>query len=83
MMHCLPLAVFDTTLTVSQSPGLSSRPAAEAACTNRRFGQVGPGMELNQLSQTANSRASMFRMGNCSGMKTSMHLAGSVVSSPR
>jgi hypothetical protein len=43
----------------NESPvdGLSSRPAAEAACTKRRFGQVGPGIEENHRSQTANSRA--------------------------
>src|SRR3954447_25634650 len=49
----------------SESPvdGLSSRPAADAAWTNRRFGQVGPGMEENQWSQTANSRASAVITG--------------------
>src|SRR5579863_7032495 len=52
-------------LTISPCVRLCSRPFEVAACANRRFGPVGPGRELNQRSQIANSFASVKSTGSC------------------
>src|ERR1700731_5274785 len=57
---------------ISSLVGLSSRPPDEPACTKKRFGQVGPGIDACQWSQTANSRAKAFRTGSCFGDRQRM-----------
>src|SRR5580698_717632 len=54
---------------ISAVVGLWSRPSDDAAQANMRFGQVGPGIDENQLSHTANSRARAFRTGSCCALK--------------
>ena len=44
--------------------GLWSSPAEDAAWTNIRFGQVGPGIELNHWSHSANEVASAYDVGS-------------------
>ena len=68
-------------MTISMDPGLSSRPPELPAAAKKRFGHVGPGIDENQRSQTANSRASVVSTGSCSGSKHLMTLFGS--SAPR
>ena len=41
-----------------------------------RLGNVGPGTDENHWSHTANSRASAFSTGNCSGPKHFMIRSG-------
>src|SRR5579863_1646699 len=62
--------------TISSVVGLWSSPPEEAAWTNMRFGQVGPGMDACQLSQTANSWAKATSMGSCAGAKHFMTSPG-------
>ena len=57
---------------ISEEVGESSNRPLVAACRNMRLGSVGPGMEQNQRSQTANSRARVVRIGTCSGLKHCM-----------
>src|ERR1700685_3226330 len=51
---------------ISAVVGLWSSPSEEAAQANRRFGQVGPGIDACQLSQTAKLLARALRTGSCS-----------------
>jgi len=54
---------------ISAVVGLWSSPPEEAAHAKNRFGKVGPGIEANQLSQTAKLLAKAFRTGNWPGEK--------------
>src|SRR6476620_368189 len=51
----------------------------DAACTKKRFGQVGPGIDANQASQTTNSPASLFNTGRLGGLK---HCIGVLAGAP-
>ncbi|SAL08064.1 hypothetical protein AWB81_08558 [Caballeronia arationis] len=51
------------------SLGEWSRPEEVPATEKNRFGQVGPGIDAYQLSQTPNSRARKFKTGSWSGVK--------------
>src|SRR5262245_22691669 len=55
---------------------LSKKPAVPA-CTKKRLGSVGPGMEENQRSQTTNSCARAVVTGTWSGVKHRMAPSGS------
>ncbi len=52
--------------------GLVDRPPLDAACMKNRFGQVGPGTEANQLSNSTNSCASWLTTGICDGSNASL-----------
>src|SRR5438445_1246414 len=61
-------------------PGLWSRPPDDAAWAKNRLGQVGPGIDENQLSQTTNSPASASRTGSV--LAVSKHFITSPGSAP-
>ena len=48
---------------------MSTCPSDVHACTNARFGSVGPGIDENQRSQTAYSLASVVNAGSFCGSK--------------
>ena len=54
-------------VSIETGLGRRSSPPDDAAWTNMRLGQVGPGIEACQLSQTANSLARAFSTGSWSG----------------
>src|SRR3982750_3157364 len=55
----------DAHFNVSPFVWLLSSPPADAACTKKRFGNVGPGIDACQLSNTTNSLARAVRTGSC------------------
>src|SRR5689334_16470925 len=61
---------------MARSGGESTCPVAEAACTKKRFGHVGPGCEANQWSQMTNSFASALRTGRLAASKHCIGVSG-------
>src|ERR1700742_4983407 len=54
---------------ISMADGLWSSPPEEAAATKNRLGQVGPGIDEYQLSQTTKFEARSTATGTCVGPK--------------
>src|ERR1700724_1936512 len=65
-------------LRMSSVEGLWSRPADDPPRAKNRLGQVGPGIEQNQESHTANSCARMYMTGKLGGSKYFITSAGSL-----